>query len=92
MFYRHMLQIDADASPVRRSATHRIDQHVGRFEVRGDFGMTRFPTFEPGERIVFALRATDFDQRMFACASARRLNARRLAGLLLVLRRPRRIA
>ena len=89
---RHMLQIDANARPVRRSTTHRIDQHVGRCEMRDDVGMTRFPTFEARERIVLALRAADLDQRMLARAAARRLNARRLAGLLLVLRRPRRIA
>ena len=43
---RHVLQIDADARPSRRPATHRIDQHIGRLEMAGGIGVTRLPTFQ----------------------------------------------
>src|SRR5262245_21610698 len=60
--------------------------------MRGCRGVAPLPALQPGQCILFALCATDLDQRMFGCAAARRLHARRLIGLLLVLRRPRRVA
>ena len=88
---RNMLEIDAHAGPRGRPAAHRIDEHVGGREVRGRVGMTGLPALQPGERILLALRAADLDQRMLRGTPAGRLHARRLAGLLLVLRRPRRV-
>ena len=52
--------------------------------------MARLPAFESRERIVLALCAANLNQRMLRRA-ARWLHARRLPGLFLVLRRPRRI-
>ena len=61
-------------------------------EVRRGLGVPRLPAFEAGERVFFSLRAPDLDQRMLGHAPPGRLHARRLAGLLPVMRRPRRIA
>ena len=77
---------------VWKRPAHRVDQHVGRLQVRRRIGMTRAPSLETRERIVFLFRAADFDQRMLRHATRRRLDARGFVGLLLVVRRPRRIA
>src|SRR5687767_6075666 len=97
-----MLEVDADARPGRRTAAHGVDQHVAWLEVRGDVGVTSLPALQAGQRLVLAGRARDLDQRSLRHAAAggsrcplappRRLHARWLAGLLSVLRRPRRIA
>src|SRR5262245_33862830 len=50
------------------------------------------PSLQPRKGIVFFLGAADLDQRMPRDAALRWLHARGLAGLLLVMRRPWRIA
>src|SRR3990172_12955893 len=87
-----MPQVHANARPGGRAAAHRVDEHIRRLEVRRRFGVARLPALEPGERILPAFRASDLDQRMRGHAAARRLYARRLAGGLLEVRRPRRVA
>ena len=63
--------------------------------------MPHLPALEPGQRFLLLRRAPDLDQRLrghasaaprFAPSSARRLHARRLAGLLRIVRRPGRVA
>ena len=66
----HVLQVHADPRPRVKPAAHRIDEHVGRREVRGRVGMARLPALEPGERIFFLLRTPDLDQRMLGHATA----------------------
>src|SRR3970040_2912413 len=87
-----MLQGHADARPRGRAAAPRVDEHIRRLEVRRCFVVARLPALEPGERIPPALRAGDLDQRMRRHAAPRRLYARRLAGVFLEVRRPRRVA
>jgi hypothetical protein len=70
------------------TAAHRVHQHVGGLQVHGYVGMPRLPAFEAGHRLVFPARATDLDQRMLRGAAFRGCDARRLAGLLAVMRRP----
>ena len=89
---RYVLQIDADARPRVKASAHRVDEHVGRFEVRRGIRMSRAPALEPRKRSFFFLRAADFNQRIFRRAAPRRLDALRLARLLAVMRRPRRVA
>ena len=67
---RHVLQVHADARPGGEAAAHRVDQHVGRLEMRRRLGMARLPALEPGERILLALRAADLDQRMLRTRGA----------------------
>src|SRR5690349_16854486 len=54
--------------------------------------MTRPPPREAGERVVLAVGSRDFNQRIARGAAAGWLGARRLSGLLPVMRRPRRVA
>ena len=75
-----------------KAAAHRIDQHVRRLEVGGGLRVTLTPALQSRERVIFFLRPRDLDQRMFRDAAFRRLHARRLAGLLSVMRWPRRVA
>ena len=89
---RHVLEIDADARPGVEAAAHRIDEHVSRFQVRRRFRVTHPPPLDARERVVFLLRARNFDQRMFGDPPAGRSDTRRLACLLPVVGRPRRIA
>ena len=70
----------------------RFPLHVATKALRGGSRVTGLPAFEAGECVVFMLCAADLDQWMFGRTATRWLNARRLIGLLLVLRRPRRIA
>src|SRR6188472_905111 len=60
--------------------------------MRGGVGVARAPAFEPGQRVLFLLRAPNLDQRTTGDTPPGGLHARRLARLLLVLRRPWRIA
>src|SRR6185503_3910850 len=71
---------------------HRVDEDVRRLEMRRRLRMSSTPALETRERILLAMRASDLDQWMNRHAPPRRLHARRFARLLLVLRRPRRVA
>src|SRR5262250_3247978 len=62
--FRDVLEVDADAGPGRRAAAHRIDQNVGRLQMRRRPGMARLPALEPCERLFPLLRARDLDQRL----------------------------
>ena len=80
---------------VRRAAAHRVDQHVGGLEVRRRLGMPRLPALEAGQRVLLLRRARPIS--ISGCLRHRaravgRLHARRLARLLLVVRRPGRVA
>ena len=72
--------------------THGIHQHIGRREVSRRLGVALAPTLHARDRIVFLLRAPDFDQRVLRHPALRGLDSRRLAFLLAVVRRPRRVA
>ena len=68
---RHVLQVDADARPCREAPAHRVDQHVGRFQVRGGVRMPRPPSLQPRQRVFLRRGPPDLDQRMLrACADA----------------------
>src|SRR6185295_2618877 len=56
------------------------------------FGMALLPARQSGERLGFAFRAPDLDQRMRRGAALGGLHPWGLAGLLPVMRRPRRVA
>jgi hypothetical protein len=53
--------------------------------------MPRLPTLQTGKRVLLLLRAPDLDQRVLEDPPLRRLHPGRLAALLLIMRRPRRI-
>jgi hypothetical protein len=59
-----VLQIDAHARPRRRRPAHRIDEDVRRLQVLDDLRMTLLPGLHFRERIVLAIRARNFNQRM----------------------------
>ena len=109
-----MLEVEADPVPAGAATAHRVDQDVGRLELRPYRGMLRLPAFQARHRLVLAGRARDLDQRLGALPSSSgpaglawrrrsrsgpgpgatplgRLDPRGLAGLLLVVRRPRRV-
>ena len=44
--------------------------HVGGLQVRGGVGMPGAPAIEAGERVLFAVRPADLDERMFRRAPA----------------------
>ncbi len=50
---RHMAQVDANASPRGRSASHRIHQHIVDGEKRGSVRIFVFPSFETRQRGLF---------------------------------------
>ena len=95
---RHVLQVHADARPGVKPAAHGIDEHVGGREVRGGLGVTRLPALETGERIrLFAARARSRSAdasrpRPPRPGGADGWTRARFTRLLLVVRRPRRIA
>src|SRR5438128_2580334 len=98
---RYMFEVHADTGPGRGAPAHRVDQDVRWAEVGGGPGMTRLPALEPGQRLLLLRGAADLDQRLRGHAPAARLrsalparglDARRLARLFRVVRRPGRIA
>src|SRR3954451_1150030 len=58
---RNVLEVHAHARPGRKPSAHRIDENVGRLEVRGRIGMSRAPAFQSGERLFFFLGAPDLN-------------------------------
>ena len=91
----HVLQVDADARPGREAAAHRVDEHVGRLQVRGRLRMPRLPALEPRERVLLPLRARR--SRSSGCVRASPAASTAATrggspGLLPVVRRPRRVA
>src|SRR5262245_23118241 len=88
----HVLQVEADARPGVEASAHRIDEDVGRLEVGGCLGVSRLPPLESRQRVILFLRARDLDERLGRRPAPRRLHARRLARLLLIVRRPWRVA
>ena len=59
---RDVLQVDPDARPGAEAAAHRIDQHVGRLQMRRGVRMPRPPALETGQRVFLLLRAPDLDR------------------------------
>src|SRR5689334_25192155 len=86
-----MLQVDANAGPRLKTSTHRIDQDIRGLEMRGCVGVARFPSVETGNRVRLFSCPSDFDQRPARHAAPRRRDARSLAGLFLIVWRPRRV-
>ena len=60
---RDVDEVDPDAVPDGRPATHPVDQDVGRLEVLGDVGVAGLPALEAGHRLVLELRPGDLDDR-----------------------------
>jgi hypothetical protein len=56
-----VLQIDPHACPRGRSSAHRINEHVGRLEVRGRIRVTRLPAGEAFQRIFLSGGSPNFD-------------------------------
>ena len=84
----HVLKVHPNPRPRAKPATHGIDEHIFGGQMRGCLGVTRPPTLEAREPIVFSPRAADLDQ-----GTARRTPPRRCrrAGhrAASVVRRPR---
>lgn len=59
----HMLEVDANPSPCRVLAAHRIDENITWLEMRGRLGVPRLPAFQSLERIVLLCSSRDFDER-----------------------------
>ena len=87
-----MLQVDPDARPRLKASAHRVHERVRRFQMRGDVGVTCFPTFETGECIRFFSGASNFDERVLWRASPRWCDTRAFADLFPVMRWPGGIA
>jgi hypothetical protein len=87
-----VLQVDSDAGPRAETAAHRVDEHVLGFEVPARVGMPRFPPLEPRQRVRLFARPTDLHERHLRRPAPRRRRPRLLAGLLAVMRRPRRVS
>jgi hypothetical protein len=60
--FGHVAQVDANARPRRRATAHRVDQDVGRLELRRGFRVPRLPPRQAGERLVLLRRVRDDDQ------------------------------
>src|ERR1051326_1509072 len=88
-----VLQVEPNSVPCRGPSAHLIDEHVCRLEELGDARMPLLPLRESRERLLLILPVTHFDQRKLRNpARLRWLHAGRLAGLLLVVRWPGRVA
>jgi hypothetical protein len=73
-------------------STHRVNEHIGGLQMCRGLRMTCAPPFEPRERVSLLLGAADLNERMFRDPAPRGLHARWFVRLLLVVRRPRRVA
>ena len=91
--FGNVLQIDADARPRVKPAAHGVHEHVGGLQMRGGLGMARFQRSSPASASAFRC-ARPISTSGLARLSVRRdgCTRARLAGLLPVVRRPRRIA
>src|ERR1043166_1958503 len=88
-----VLQVEPDSVPRRGPSPHLIDEHVCRLEELGDARMPLLPLRKSRERLLLILPVTHFDQRKLRNpARLGWLHAGRFAGLLLVVRRPGRVA
>src|SRR5205807_2989470 len=71
----NVTQVDSDARPHARAATHRVDQDVVYLQPPGGFRMARLPASEPRERVLFVLRLRDGDERLYRLAAAAGLSS-----------------
>src|SRR5205085_11436037 len=58
----NVAQIDPDASPVSRTAAHRVDENIDHAQPRRRFGIPGLPAFEAGERVRLTRRLGDGDE------------------------------
>jgi hypothetical protein len=58
----NVAQIDPDASPLGRSAAHRVDEDIVHVQPRRRFRIPGLPAFEAGERVRFTRRLGDGDE------------------------------
>ena len=61
---RHVLQVQADPRPGVEAPAHRVDEHVGRLQMRRRIRVAQLPSFQAGKRVFLAARAGDLDQRV----------------------------
>ena len=61
--FRHMTQVNADPGPSRRSTAHGVNQHIIHSQKRSHLGMLRLPPLQPRQRILFARRVRNHQQR-----------------------------
>src|SRR5262249_44833724 len=78
--FRHVLEVDADAVPHRRSTAHAVDQDVRHVERGGGLRMALLPALETGERVVLAGGARGLDDRDRGTTPAGRCRARAREG------------
>src|SRR5213079_3324626 len=58
----HVTQVDSDARPRARAATHRVDEDVAHLQPPRGLRMARLPAFQPRERVLLVLGLRDGDE------------------------------
>ena len=101
--FGHMPKVHSNPCPGRRTAAHRIDEHIVDGKKRGSFRVFPLPPLQAGKRCFLIRRVRDDQQRRF-CARrlrrrflhcrthTRRSDTRRFAFHFTKVRRPGRIA
>src|SRR5213079_2575393 len=59
---RNVTQVDSDARPRARAATHRVDEDVVDLQPPRSLRMARLPAFQPRERVLLVLGLRDGDE------------------------------
>src|SRR5688572_27422967 len=88
---RYVAEVQAHPGPGAIPAAKRIDQDIRRLQMRARFGVPCLPALEAGEGVVSLTGTADLNERLGRGSTPRGCHARRLAGLLPVVRRPRRV-
>jgi hypothetical protein len=96
-------KVDPNARPRAGASAHGVHKDVIDLQKGGGFRMPCLPTLESRKGVVFVLSFGDGDERLCRLAAtaaclrgvgglpSRRRDTRRLVGLLLVVRGPRRV-
>jgi hypothetical protein len=58
-----VFEIHAYTGPCAESSSHGIDEHIGRMQMRGSLRVSPPPALETFERVLFALRPANFNER-----------------------------